>query len=158
MVKDVKEQNQLKDVFSFREREAEDNFYDGIPTYTMAPSQKIRSAKSTQTAVSKVTEASKLLGKAGLGRAKDVLDTLGSSMTDLSSGGFTSGVATKGNELGILAFEVANTIVKSSNLIESLSKRNIEHLKGTILYSEGVQNLVSNDFDELLRLVAADKR
>lgn len=99
-----------------------------------------------------------LLGKAGLGKAKDVLDTLGSSMTDLSSGGFTSGIATKGNELGILSFEVANTIVKSSNLIDSLSKRNIEYLKETVLYSEGVQNLVSNDFHELLRLVAADKR
>ncbi|KAL1196326.1 Protein PSK SIMULATOR 3 [Cardamine amara subsp. amara] len=158
MVKDVKEQNQLKDVFSFRERVAEDNFYDGIPTLAMVPSPKLRSAKSTQTAVSKVTEASVLLGKAGLGKAKDVLDTLGSSMTDLSSGGFTSGVATKGNELGILAFEVANTIVKSSNLIESLSKRNIKHLKEIVLYSEGVQNLVSNDFDELFRLVAADKR
>ena len=98
------------------------------------------------------------VGRAGLGKAKDVLDTLGSSMTDLSSGGFTSGVATKGNELGILAFEVANTIVKSSNLIESLKKKNITHLKKTVLYSEGVQNLVSSDFDELLRLVAADKR
>ncbi|KAG5408205.1 hypothetical protein IGI04_004529 [Brassica rapa subsp. trilocularis] len=114
MVKDAKEQPiQLKDMFSFREREAED-IYDGIPRLP--------------------------------------------SMTDLSSGGFTSGVAIKGNELGILAFEVANTIVKSSNLIDSLSKQNIKHLKETVIYSEGVQNLVSNDFDELLRLVASDKR
>ncbi|CAG7891361.1 unnamed protein product [Brassica rapa] len=152
MVKDAKEQpTQLKDMFSFREREAED-IYDGIPR--LPSSQKLRPAKSTQTAVSKVTE----VGRAGLGKAKDVLDTLGSSMTDLSSGGFTSGVAIKGNELGILAFEVANTIVKSSNLIDSLSKQNIKHLKETVIYSEGVQNLVSNDFDELLRLVASDKR
>ncbi|XP_009125741.1 uncharacterized protein LOC103850709 [Brassica rapa] len=152
MVKDAKEQpTQLKDMFSFREREAED-IYDGIPR--LPSSQKLRPAKSTQTAVSKVTE----VGRAGLGKAKDVLDTLGSSMTDLSSGGFTSGVAIKGNELGILAFEVANTIVKSSNLIDSLSKQNIKHLKETVIYSEGVRNLVSNDFDELLRLVASDKR
>lgn len=58
MIKDVKEQNQqnqLKDVFSFREREAENSFYDGIPTLAMVPSPKLRSAKSTQTAVSKVS-------------------------------------------------------------------------------------------------------
>ncbi|KAG2300761.1 hypothetical protein Bca4012_046647 [Brassica carinata] len=158
MVKDANEQSQLKDVFSFREKEAveEDHLYDGIPR--LPPPQKPRSTRYTQTAVSKVTEASMLLGKAGLGKAKDVLDTLGSSMTDLSSGGFASGVATKGEELRILAFEVANTIVKSSNLIESLSEENIMHLNETVLCSQGVQNLVSNDFDELLRLVAADKR
>ncbi|CAH8364181.1 unnamed protein product [Eruca vesicaria subsp. sativa] len=153
MVKDVAKEppTQLKDVFSFREREGED-IYDGIPR--LPSSQKLRPSKATQTAVSKVTE----VGRAGLGKAKDVLDTLGSSMTDLSSGGFTSGVATKGNELGILAFEVANTIVKSSNLMESLSKKNITHLRETVLHSEGVKNLVSNDVDELFRLVAADKR
>ncbi|CAH8281535.1 unnamed protein product [Eruca vesicaria subsp. sativa] len=158
MVKDANEQIQLKDVFSFRGKEVvEDHLYDGIPR--LPPPQKPRSTRSsTQHAVSKVTEASVLLGKAGLGKAKDVLDTLGSSMTDLSSGGFTSGVAIKGEELGILAFEVANTIVKSSNLIESISETNIMHLKKTVLYSQGVQNLVSDDFDELLSLVAADKR
>lgn len=57
MVKDVKEQNQLKDVFSFREREEDDNYYDGIPRLPSLPTQKLRSAKSTQTAVSKVSLA-----------------------------------------------------------------------------------------------------
>ena len=99
-------------------------------------------------------------GTAGLGKAYDVLDTLGSSMTNLnlSSGGFTSGVTTKGNKISILAFEVANTIVKGANLMQSLSKENIRHLKEVVLPSEGVQNLISRDMDELLRLAATDKR
>ncbi|KAJ6696805.1 hypothetical protein OIU85_003184 [Salix viminalis] len=111
-----------------------------------------------------VSEVSSLLGRAGtagLGKAYDVLDTLGSSMTNLnpiSGGGFTSGVTTKGNTISILAFEVANTIVKGANLMQALSKENIRHLKEVVLPSEGVQNIISRDMDELLRLAATDKR
>lgn len=98
-------------------------------------------------------------GTAGLGKAVEVLDTLGSSMTNLNlSSGFTSGVTTKGNKISILAFEVANTIVKGANLMQSLSKENIRHLKEVVLPSEGVQILISRDMDELLRIAAADKR
>uniref|UniRef100_A0A2N9JAS3 DUF668 domain-containing protein n=1 Tax=Fagus sylvatica TaxID=28930 RepID=A0A2N9JAS3_FAGSY len=111
---------------------------------------------------SQVSEVSSLLGRAGtagLGKAVDVLDTLGSSMTNLNlNSGFTSGVTTKGNKISILAFEVANTIVKGANLMQSLSKENIKHLKEVVLPSEGVQNLISRDMDELLRIAAADKR
>ena len=105
---------------------------------------------------------SSLIGRAGtvgLGKAVEVLDTLGSSMTSLNlNSGFVSGVTTKGNKISILAFEVANTIVKGANLMHSLSKENIKHLKEVVLPSEGVQRLISKDMDELLRMAAADKR
>lgn len=104
-----------------------------------------------------MSEVSLLLGKAG-GKAVDVLDTLSSSMTSLNSSGFTSGMTTKGNIIAILAFEVANTIVKGTNLMQSLSRESIKHLKESVLPSEGVQNLISRDMDELLRTAAADKR
>lgn len=105
-----------------------------------------------------VSEVSTLLGRAGTA-GYDLLDTLGSSMTNLNlSGGFTSGVMTKGNIISILAFEVANTVVKGANLMQSLSEDNIKHLKNVVLPSEGVQNLISRDMDELLRIAAADKR
>ncbi|KAK1411324.1 hypothetical protein QVD17_37872 [Tagetes erecta] len=48
--------------------------------------------------------------------------------------------------------------MKGSSLMNSLSNSNIKHLKEVVFLSEGVQNLVSKDVDELLRIVAADKR
>ncbi|KQK06091.1 hypothetical protein BRADI_2g24380v3 [Brachypodium distachyon] len=103
-----------------------------------------------------------MLGRAstvGLGKAVEVLDTLGSSMASLNtSSGFVSSAAAKGNKISILAFEVANTIVKGSNLMRSLSKASIKHIKEVVLHSEGVQHLVSKDMDELLEIAAADKR
>ncbi|XP_050208251.1 protein PSK SIMULATOR 1 [Mercurialis annua] len=125
-----------------------DEFYDGIPRY---PSLKSRSFRS----ITKVSEVSSRFGRASI----EVLDTLGSSMTNLnSSNAFASTAPTKGNELGILAFEVANTIVKGSTLMHSLSKWNIRHLRDAVLPSQGVQNLISKDVDELMTIVEADKR
>ena len=99
------------------------------------------------------------LGRAGLGKAVEVLDNLGSSMANLNAGsGFVSGAAMKGSEIAILAFEVANTIVKGFHLLQALSTKSIKHLKEEVLLSEAVLDLVSKDKDELLRIVAADKR
>ncbi|OIV97029.1 hypothetical protein TanjilG_19576 [Lupinus angustifolius] len=140
----------------------EEDLYDGIPRFTDSFLHKSRSIKSRQVAVAKVSEVSSRIsrvGTVGFVKAVEVLDTLGSSMTNLNAGsGFVSGAAIKGNEISILAFEVANTIVKGYNLLQSLSRKSIRRLKEDVLLSEGVQDLVSNDVDELLRIVAADKR
>ncbi|CAA2967190.1 DUF668 domain-containing DUF3475 domain-containing [Olea europaea subsp. europaea] len=123
---------------------------------------RVGSSGSKQVAIAKVSEVSSILGRAGtvgIGKAVDVLDTLGSSMTNLNlSGGFASGMTTKGIKISILAFEVANTIVKGANLMHSLSKENIKHLKEAVLPSEGVQSLISKDMDELQRIAGSDKR
>ncbi|XP_011000110.1 PREDICTED: uncharacterized protein LOC105107769 [Populus euphratica] len=148
-----------KESFLYAKNDVGDEFYDGIPRY---PSSSIKSRSiRRQAAVAKVSEVSSRISRAGtlgLGKAVEVLDTLGSSMTNLNPNIFASSAATKGNELGILAFEVANTVVKGSNLMQSLSIRSVNYLKKEVLPSEGVQNLISKDMDELLRIVAADKR
>ncbi|KAD7477560.1 hypothetical protein E3N88_00696 [Mikania micrantha] len=113
---------------------------------------------SISTRVGKAPHVSTFLGKAG-SVGLEVLDTLGSSMTNLNShSGFVSNSALRGNKVSILAFEVANTIVRGSNLMQSLSDENIQILKKEILHSKGVQYLVSTDMKELLKIAAADKR
>jgi hypothetical protein len=93
----------------------------------------------------------------GLRKAVEVLDNLGSSMSSLSpGGGFLSGE--KGNIILILAFEVANTIVKGMSLVQSLSKESLKYLKDILLQSQGVHHLVSSNMDDLMRIAAADKR
>lgn len=75
-----------------------------------------------------------------------------------NSNGFGSGMASRGNKISILAFEVANTINKGAILYQSLSEENIQFLKKEILQSEGVQQLVSSDTKELISFIEADKR
>lgn len=107
----------------------------------------------------KVFEVVGRAGTAGLGKAVDALDTIGSSMTNFNLGsGFTSAAASKGNKIEILAFEVANTIAKGYSLKQSLSEESIKFLKEEVLCSEGVQRLVSTDMAELLSIAAADKK
>ncbi|XP_062229848.1 protein PSK SIMULATOR 1-like isoform X2 [Phragmites australis] len=110
----------------------------------------------------KVSETGTLLGRAsiaGLEKAVEVLDTLGSSMTSLNHGsGFLSGGTNRGNKVCILAFEVANTIAKASSLWRSCSDESIKELKEEILHSDGVRILVSSNSSELLHIAAVDKR
>ncbi|XP_031394987.1 uncharacterized protein LOC116206298 isoform X2 [Punica granatum] len=102
----------------------------GYPTY-LAPTQ--------------VSEVRSLFGRVG-GMAVDLLDAV------------TLGLTKKGNEMDILAFEVANTIVRGANLMESLSEESIRHLMEVVLPSDGVQCLVSEDMNELLNIAAMDKK
>ncbi|CAN1824544.1 Protein PSK SIMULATOR 2 [Linum perenne] len=109
-----------------------------------------------------VNHKTSFLGKAGtmgLEKTLEVLDTLGSSMSNLNArSGFISGMPSRGNRISILAFEVANTISKGANLFQSLSEENVNFLKKEILHSEGVKQLVSTDMKELLAIAASDKR
>ncbi|KAJ9186443.1 hypothetical protein P3X46_002015 [Hevea brasiliensis] len=125
-------------------------------------SRELKPSTPARGGAAKDGQKSSFIGKAGtvsLEKAVDVLDTLGSSMSNLNArSGFISGMASRGNRISILSFEVANTIAKGANLFQSLSEENVQLLKKEILHSEGVQQLVSTDMKELLILAAADKR
>jgi len=101
---------------------------------TRAPSEKHKAAKPRLSTSGKVSDRASVFGRASTS-AVQVLDTLGSGMSSLSpgGGGFVSGPATKGNRVSILAFEVANTIVKGMSLMQSMSKENLKYLKETVL-------------------------
>ncbi|MCL7049638.1 hypothetical protein MKW94_022243 [Papaver nudicaule] len=151
--------------------DAGDDDYDGVygrnsshPMYDLSEYRLSFSSELKPTpppvrpANTKVPQMSSFLGKAG-NVGLEVLDTLGSSMSNLNaSSGFAYGIASRGNKISILAFEVANTIVKGANLLQSLSEENVQFLKKSVLHSEGVHRLVSTDMEELLRLAASDKR
>jgi hypothetical protein len=80
-------------------------------------------------------------------------------VTTLSpDGGFISRSKTKGCKISILAFEVANTILKGASIMQSLSEDTATYFKQVVLPSDGVQSLVSSDMSELLRIAANDKR
>ncbi|XP_003563272.1 uncharacterized protein LOC100822412 isoform X2 [Brachypodium distachyon] len=110
----------------------------------------------------KVSETGTFLGRAsiaGLEKAVEVLDTLGSGIASLNHGsGFLYGGTNRGNKVDILAFEVANTIAKASSLWRSCSDESIKELKEEILHSDGVRILISSNSSELLHIAALDKR
>lgn len=102
-----------------------------------------------------VSEVLRGAGTAGLG----ALDTFSTSVVNLNTrGGFAAVAVSQRSKTGILAFEVANTIVKGCSLKQSLGEEDMKTLKEEILVSEGVQRLVSTNLDELLAIAAADKR
>ncbi|CAH9120577.1 unnamed protein product [Cuscuta epithymum] len=136
------------------------NLYDSGELLTVSgelkPSTPCRTA-----ATNKAPQVSSFLGKAGVvgfEKAVEVLDTLGSSVTNLNYSGFIPGTRSRGNRILILAFEVANTITRGASLSQSLSEESIRYLKDDLLHSKAVQELVSTDMKELLTIAAADKR
>ncbi|XP_010271564.1 PREDICTED: uncharacterized protein LOC104607595 [Nelumbo nucifera] len=172
LAKSSENSTKLKTTKSFSEQEKDPPSFSDTDVYGKSPhkydsgelalsSGKLKPSP-VRTGASKVPQMGSILGRAGivgLERAVDVLDTLGSSMSNLNpTGGFVSGMALRRNKISILAFEVANTIVKGANLLQSLSGENVKLLKKEILYSNGVQRLVSTDMEELLNIAAADKR
>ncbi|KAL3505404.1 hypothetical protein ACH5RR_035245 [Cinchona calisaya] len=160
-----KQQNKIDDSSyaypDFDAFEKSSNLYDsGELQLSISKELKASTPARTQT-LAKGPQVSSFLGKAGIAgleKAVEVLDTLGSSVSNLNNSGFIGGMASRGNRISILAFEVANTIAKGANLLQSLSEENIHFLKMEILLSEGVQKLVSTDMKELLSIAAADKR
>ncbi|XP_047327726.1 protein PSK SIMULATOR 2-like isoform X2 [Impatiens glandulifera] len=141
------------------DNKSEQNFDSGEIHFSI--SRELKPSTPVRNGPVKVTQSNSLIGRAGIAgleKAVEVLDTLGSSVSNLNNSGFISGMGSRGNRISILAFEIANTIAKGANLLKSLSEENIQILKKEILRSEQVQQLVSKDINELLTIAAADKR
>ena len=60
--------------------------------------------------------------------------------------------------MDIVAFEIANIIVRALHLKQSLLPDDIKELKKEVLDSEGVKILVTEDTYELWCIAAEDKR
>ncbi|XP_031403675.1 uncharacterized protein LOC116213017 isoform X1 [Punica granatum] len=126
---------------------------------SVAVSCRVKSSSTAQNGPSKIAKKSAFSERSrnlSFKQAVKILDTIGKSVSGLSNE-FIYGLVSRGNKISILAFEVANTIVKGANLLESLSENNIQSLKDT-LRSEGVQRLVSQDMNKLLMIASSDKR
>ncbi|KAL7261759.1 hypothetical protein ACSBR1_000216 [Camellia fascicularis] len=164
----------LKSIRSFTKKKEDRYSYSDVDVFEknsqsydsgelgLSISGELKQSTPSRTGQNKVPQMSSFLGRAGivgLERAVEVLDTLGSGMSNLNSNsGFISGMASRRNKISILAFEIANTVAKGANLVQSLSQENVQFLKEEVLHSEGVQQLVSKDMKELLSIAAADKR
>ncbi|XP_050363673.1 protein PSK SIMULATOR 2 [Argentina anserina] len=124
-------------------------------------SSELKPSTPARTGAPKISQRNSFIGRAGIAgleKAVGVLDTLGSSVSNLqTNSGFLTG-GSRGCRISILSFEVANTIAKGANLLQSLSEKNIQFLKGEVMHSLGVQNLVSKNMRELLSIASADKR
>ncbi|XP_048557528.1 protein PSK SIMULATOR 1-like isoform X3 [Triticum urartu] len=121
--------------------------------FFISGSSKLHESTSAETSVSGKMAASQ--------STKDTSGNNGTSKVSRTGSGLgAAGMAgtTKGTQISILAFEVANTILKGASVMQSLSEDSVTYFKQVVLPSEGVQNLISSDMGELMRIVANDRR
>ncbi|KAG0570775.1 hypothetical protein KC19_6G187000 [Ceratodon purpureus] len=144
----------LEDVFESSPKEAfgDDSITDEKRRLSRILSSRVSTMRNKTSTVAK-KGASRVLGK-----AVEAFDTLGSSVANRGTAFGTGAVLSRRNKIGILSFEVANTIVKGCNLKESLTEEEMKVLEEETLNSPGVQLLVSTDHKELMSIAAADKR
>ncbi|KAK4768569.1 hypothetical protein SAY87_003710 [Trapa incisa] len=141
---------------SLSDRKHDRESWKALKRLDAGESPNLKPSSSTKRGPSKLVEKIISLERArisGIKQTVQVLNSIGKSLPDLSK----EVLVPRGNTISILAFEVANTIVKGESLLQSLSESSIQSLTET-LHSKGVQSLVSTDMNELMRLAASDKR